>query len=94
MKITRDEARRVATLANLEFDDAGLDTMAAEMTKILTYIDQLSAVDVEGFEEREASVTPMRDDEPGPSLDRELVARNAPAWRDGLFVVPKVIGGE
>ncbi|HYI11740.1 MAG TPA: Asp-tRNA(Asn)/Glu-tRNA(Gln) amidotransferase subunit GatC [Thermoanaerobaculia bacterium] len=94
MKIDRDEARRVAGLANLEFDDAGLDTMAAEMTKILTYIDQLSTVDVEGFEEREASVTPMRDDETRPSLDRELVARNAPAWRDGLFVVPKVIGGE
>lgn len=94
MKIDRDEARRVAELAHLEFDDAGLDRMAAEMTKILTYIDQLREVDVEGFEEREAMVTPMRDDEPRPSIDRELVARNAPAWRDGLFVVPKVIGGD
>ncbi len=40
------------------------------------------------------TVTPFRDDEPHQPLDRELVARNAPAWRDGLFVVPKVIGGE
>jgi len=94
MKIDRDEARRVAELAHLEFDDAGLDRMAAEMTKILTYIDQLNEVDVEGFEEHDATVTPFREDEPRPSLDRELVARNAPAWRDGLFVVPKVIGGE
>jgi len=94
MKIDRDEARRVAGLAHLEFDDAGLDRMAAEMTKILTYIDQLNEVDVEGFEEHDATVTPLREDEPRPSLDRELVARNAPAWRDGLFVVPKVIGGE
>lgn len=94
MKIDRDEARRVAGLARLEFDDAGLDRMAAEMTKILTYIDQLNEVDVEGFEERDATVTPFREDEPHPSLDRELVAKNAPAWRDGLFVVPKVIGGE
>jgi aspartyl/glutamyl-tRNA(Asn/Gln) amidotransferase C subunit len=39
-------------------------------------------------------MTPFRDDEPHTSTDRELVARNAPAWRDGLFVVPKVIGGE
>lgn len=94
MKIDRDEARRVAGLAHLELDDAGLDRMAAEMTKILTYIDQLRAIDVEGFEERDATVTPMRADEPRPSLEREQVARNAPAWRDGLFVVPKVIGGE
>jgi aspartyl/glutamyl-tRNA(Asn/Gln) amidotransferase C subunit len=36
----------------------------------------------------------MRDDEPRPSISRDDVARNAPAWRDGLFVVPKVIGGE
>ncbi|MCU1228758.1 MAG: hypothetical protein JWO97_1642, partial [Acidobacteria bacterium] len=29
-----------------------------------------------------------------PSVDRELVARNAPSFADGCFVVPKVIGGE
>lgn len=94
MKIDRDEARRVAGLAHLQFDDAALERMAEEMTKILTYIDQLNEVDVEGFEERDATVTPFRDDVPHASLDREAVAKNAPAWRDGLFVVPKVIGGE
>jgi aspartyl-tRNA(Asn)/glutamyl-tRNA(Gln) amidotransferase subunit C len=94
MKIDRTEAQRIAGLAHLEFDDPGLERMAGEMTKILSYIDQLREVDVEGFEEHDATVTPMRDDEPRPSIDRERVARNAPAWRDGLFVVPKVIGGE
>jgi aspartyl-tRNA(Asn)/glutamyl-tRNA(Gln) amidotransferase subunit C len=94
MDIDRDEARRVAELAHLEFDDAGLDRMASEMTKILTYIDQLREVDASGFEERDVTVTPLREDEPRPSIDRELVARNAPAWRDGFFVVPKVIGSE
>jgi aspartyl-tRNA(Asn)/glutamyl-tRNA(Gln) amidotransferase subunit C len=94
MNIDRAEAARIAALAHLEFDDAGLDRMAAEMTKILTYIDQLKEVDVEGFEEAEAASTPLREDEPRPSIDRELAARNAPAWRDGFFVVPKVIGGE
>jgi aspartyl-tRNA(Asn)/glutamyl-tRNA(Gln) amidotransferase subunit C len=95
MKIDRDEARRVAALAHLEFDDAGLDRMAAEMTKILTYIDQLKEVDVSEFAERgELEATPMRDDVPQQTLDREQVARNAPSWADGFFVVPKVIGGE
>lgn len=99
MNIDRDEARRVAELAHLEFDDAGLDRMASEMTKILTYIDQLrEASGAAGFSPSDDGglklATPLRDDEPRPSLDRDDVARNAPAWRDGLFVVPKVIGGE
>lgn len=94
MNIDRDEARRVAELAHLEFDDAGLDRMASEMTTILTYIDQLREADVEELADHDVTVTPLRDDEPRPSLDRDGVARNAPAWRDGLFVVPKVIGGE
>ncbi|HEX8617940.1 MAG TPA: Asp-tRNA(Asn)/Glu-tRNA(Gln) amidotransferase subunit GatC [Thermoanaerobaculia bacterium] len=94
MNIDRDEARRVAALAHLDFDDPGLDRMASEMTKILTYIDQLNEVDVEGFEVPPATATPFRDDDPHRSTERELVARNAPEWRDGFFVVPKVIGGE
>ena len=95
MKITRDEARRIADLARIEMDGAALDRMAAEVTKILTYIDQLSEVDVEGFEERVGGeATPMRDDTPHAPLDRDFVERNAPAWADGFFVVPKVIGGE
>lgn len=94
MKIDRDEAARIAELAHLEFDEPGLERMAGEMTKILTYIDQLREVDVEGFEERDDAVTPFREDEPQVSIERDHVARNAPAWRDGFFVVPKVIGGE
>ena len=95
MKIDRDEARRIAVLSHLEFDDDSLERMAGEMTRILSYIDQLAAVDVsdvtDGDDLRE---TPMRDDTPVPSIDRELVAQNAPAWAHGFFVVPKVVGGE
>jgi aspartyl-tRNA(Asn)/glutamyl-tRNA(Gln) amidotransferase subunit C len=92
MKITVDEARRVAGLAHLEFDEPGLEKMAAEMTKILSYIDQLAEVDVSGVAAAAIAPTPMREDVPRPSIDRELVARNAPAWSDDHFVVPKVIG--
>jgi aspartyl-tRNA(Asn)/glutamyl-tRNA(Gln) amidotransferase subunit C len=95
MNIDRDEARRIADLAHLEFDDAALERMAAEMTNILSYIDQLNEVDVAGFEERAVGErTPMREDELRPPVDRQLIEHNAPAWADGCFVVPKVIGGE
>ena len=94
MNIDREEARRIARLAHLELDDAGLDRMAVEMTTILDYVDQLRAVDVSTIASETSPATPLRADEPHEPLDRELIAGNAPAWRDGLFVVPKVLGGE
>lgn len=95
MKIDREEARRIAALARIEFDDAALDRMAAEMSKILTYIDQLAAMD-DGTAGADDGVdaAPFREDVPQASLAREDVERNAPAWSDGFFVVPKVIGGD
>jgi aspartyl-tRNA(Asn)/glutamyl-tRNA(Gln) amidotransferase subunit A len=92
MRVSRDEVRRIANLGHLAFDDAGLDRMAEELTKILSYIDQLSEVDVRGFEEHASGATPMRDDTPHQSIDRDAVARNAPAWSEDHFVVPAVIG--
>lgn len=95
MEIDREEARRIAELAHFELDDRALERLAAEMTKILGYIDQLREVNVDGIAPDDATTpTPLRDDTPWPSIDRELAARNAPAWSDGFFIVPKVIGGE
>jgi aspartyl-tRNA(Asn)/glutamyl-tRNA(Gln) amidotransferase subunit C len=94
MKIDRNEAKRIADLAHLEFDDAGLDRMAGEMTTILSYIDQLREVDIAGFETvATEEATPMRDDVPRPPVERSAVSANAPAFSgDGHFIVPKVIG--
>jgi aspartyl-tRNA(Asn)/glutamyl-tRNA(Gln) amidotransferase subunit C len=92
MQIDRDEARRIAKLAHIEMDDAALDRMAAEMTQILGYIDQLREVDVAAPVDDVDVATPLREDVARPSVDRELVARNAPSFADGCFVVPKVIG--
>jgi aspartyl-tRNA(Asn)/glutamyl-tRNA(Gln) amidotransferase subunit C len=90
MKITREEARRIADLAHLEFDDPGLERMAAEMTKILSYIDQLREAE-EWSAGNPPGETPLREDVAGTGIARDAVERNAPAFRDGHFVVPKVI---
>ena len=97
MKIDRDEARRVAALAHLEFDDEGLDRMAAEMTKILGYIETLpleTSPRSSGPRSSVVDATPLRDDATRPSTSRDLVARNAPDWEKGFFIVPAVIEGE
>ena len=92
MKITVEEARRIAALAHLSMDDAALGRMAEEMTRILSFVDQLAEADTSGVAAAAEQPTPMRADEPRPSLDRDLVERNAPQWADGFFRVPKVIG--
>ena len=99
MIVTRDEARRIALLARLAMDDTALDRMAREMTTILDYIDQLRAVDVSAVVSSPAEAYALRQDEAWTGSGRDgasegTVAANAPAWREGLFVVPKVIGGE
>jgi aspartyl-tRNA(Asn)/glutamyl-tRNA(Gln) amidotransferase subunit C len=91
MNITREEARHIADLGHLQFDDAALDRMAAEMTKILTYIDQLREVDMQEEAPEGGGATPLREDIARPGIRRDAVEKNAPAWRDGHFVVPKVI---
>ena len=91
MKITREEALRIARLAHLEFDDPGLERMADEMTKILSYIDQLSGAPALAGERPAEADAPLREDVARPGPPSEAVERNAPAVRDGHFGVPKVL---
>ncbi len=95
MKIDDEEARRIAVGAQHHFDDASLERLAAEMTEILGYVDQLRDVELSSAAERAPiDGTPLREDVPHPSLEQAIVARNAPAWSGGFFIVPRVIGTE
>ena len=87
MKVSKDEARRIADLAHLEFDDASLDRLAAEMTKILGYIERLPADGAagdpargEGIPRAGSPAAPLRDDAVTATLNM-----------GDFFVVPKVI---
>jgi aspartyl-tRNA(Asn)/glutamyl-tRNA(Gln) amidotransferase subunit C len=84
----------VAHLARIEVAEAELAPLAAELSSILGWMEQLREVDVEGVEPM-TSVTPMRlrwrDDVVTDGGDRERVLANAPDARDGFFTVPKVV---
>jgi len=77
MQISRDEARRIAVLAHLEFDDESLDRLAAEMTKILRYIERLPDAQEHAAP---AAPAPLRDDRVASTLSV-----------GDFFIVPKVI---
>jgi aspartyl-tRNA(Asn)/glutamyl-tRNA(Gln) amidotransferase subunit C len=95
-KITIEQVRHVALLARLELDPAEELSLQANMSEILTYIDQLNQLDTTNVpptaQVGEAG-TPMRDDvvtnHPAPD---EMLA-NAPAREGHFFKVPKIIEG-
>ena len=94
MSIDTETARRVAKLARIEVADGDLPTLADELSRILTFMEQLNEVDIEGIEPM-TSVTPMRlkrrEDVVTDGGYPEKVLSNAPDAREGFFAVPKVV---
>ena len=94
MSIDIDTARRVAHLARIKVDETELPALAGELSGILTFMEQLNEVDVDGIEPM-TSVTPMRlkrraDVVTDGNIQAQILA-NAPDAREGFFAVPKVV---
>jgi aspartyl-tRNA(Asn)/glutamyl-tRNA(Gln) amidotransferase subunit C len=74
--------------------DERLEPLARELTGIISWIEQLGEVDVEGVEPMTSAVKvklPMREDVVTEGGDPAKVLANAPLTRDNFFVVPKVV---
>ena len=94
MSIERDEVRKIGKLARLELTEPEIDALAVDMNKMLTYVEQLNALDTTGVPTLEHAAEPgdtWRDDVNWPSLPRELGLSVAPSQADGCFSVPKII---
>ncbi len=94
MAVDEDTTRRVAHLARIRVDEAEIPALAAELSRILAFAEQLGEVDIEGVEPM-TSVTPMtlklRDDVVTDGGRRDDILANAPDAEDGFFTVPKVV---
>jgi aspartyl-tRNA(Asn)/glutamyl-tRNA(Gln) amidotransferase subunit C len=94
-RVTEETVEHVARLARLSLSDDERRVFARQLEEILAWAESLQALDTSGVppmsHPREA--TSLRDDEPRPGLDRETAFAAAPDARDGLFRVPRVIGG-
>jgi len=84
----------VAHLARLALTAEEKVKFAAQIGDILAYVEQLKQVDVSGVEPT-AHAFPIynvwAEDVPQPGLPVEAALKNAPAERDNMFVVPKVV---
>ena len=94
MSVDTSTVATIARLARIDVPEDRLEPMAAELSGILDWIEQLNEVDTEKVEPL-ASVTghnlPMREDEVTDGGIVDKVLANAPEGASGFFAVPKVV---
>lgn len=96
MKLSPEEAAKVAALARLRLSGDTLERFAAQMGDILDYMDTLNACPTDGVEPLYSPVehdTPYRADEAVKTCTREEILRNAPETDGRFFVVPRIVNG-
>ncbi len=94
MSLDTTTVARIARLARIKVPDSEHEALAAELSNILTFVEQLNEVDT-------ADVPPMtstvamtlrrRADEVTDGGDPEAILGNAPDRVDDYFGVPKVV---
>ncbi len=102
VRVSMEEVRHVAELANLELTAEELPRMARDLDAVLGYIAQLSELDTTATAPMaqvaealgiapQTSGEDLRRDEVRPSVDRAEVMAQAPETDGRFFKVPKVI---
>ena len=94
MSVTRDDVKKVATLARLSFTEEEETRLVTDLNRMLAYVASLDELDTSQVTPT-AHVLPLsnvfRPDEPTASLSQEAALANAPKSGHGHFRVPKVI---
>jgi aspartyl-tRNA(Asn)/glutamyl-tRNA(Gln) amidotransferase subunit C len=94
-KATVETVDHVARLARLYLTDAERQLFAKQLADILAYAESIQALDTEAVEPMSHALTAgsFREDAVRDGLKRETVLASAPDAGDGLFRVPRVLGG-
>ena len=96
--ISRDEIGRIARLAKLSLTSDEEARLAAQLLRILGYVDLLRGIDAEAPSDVDSDLEALpsaRADDPRPGLTRDEVMALAPATDGETFLVPPVLeGGE
>ena len=98
MKLTENEVRYVAGLANLSLTEEELARMTQDLAGILQQMDRLAEINTDGVEPMSQvlydagdETATLRDDVEAPTLGSEAAVANAAESAAGYFKVPLVI---
>lgn len=93
MKLSREQVKKVAKLANLPISEQEEEVYSEQLSKILDYIDQLNSIDTDSVEPTfnvTGNSNVWREDEVTESLSQDDALVNAPKVKDGYFVTKGV----
>lgn len=85
---------KLLRLAALRLDASERARLHGDLDKIVAFVDAMQAVDTDGVEPLAHpldGVQPLRPDWVSETVQRERFQQNAPAVRDGLYLVPRVV---
>ena len=91
MEISRAEVLHVAKLARLALSEEEVERLGGQLDAILDAVSKVSELDLADVPPTSHPldlVNVLADDEPAPSLPREVALSNAPQAEDGAFRVP------
>ncbi|HSW49389.1 MAG TPA: Asp-tRNA(Asn)/Glu-tRNA(Gln) amidotransferase subunit GatC [Bryobacteraceae bacterium] len=97
MKITEQEVRYVAGLANLSLSAEEVRRLRDDLDEILAHMDKLNELDTCGVEPMaqvlydSGETATLREDRERPVLGSDIALANAPLAGSGCFKVPRVI---
>ena len=99
MALDKEAVADIAALARIRLTEAELEPLAAELSQILTWVEQLAKIDttdVAPMTSVAAARLPMRNDVVTDGNRRDAILGNAPqsaseALKKGFFAVPKVV---
>ncbi|MXY53331.1 MAG: Asp-tRNA(Asn)/Glu-tRNA(Gln) amidotransferase subunit GatC [Gammaproteobacteria bacterium] len=89
-----ETVERLLRLSALELDEDARARLVRDLGRIVALIDEMQSVDTEGVEPLAHpldAVQPLRPDRADPKVDRAMLQQGAPATRDGLYLVPRVV---
>ena len=94
MSLDAAAVARIARLARIRVTDDEKNHLAAELSQVMDWIDELQSVDTEGVEPLTSVVgarLKTRADVVTLNVTRDEVLANAPEPMAGFFTVPKVV---
>lgn len=95
MSLTGDQVRHIASLARLQLEAEEFDDVVGKLSRIVDFVNQLQAAETEDvlpMAHPLDQVQRLRPDRVTEVIDRDAIQADAPAVRDGFYLVPKVIG--
>lgn len=96
-QISRGQVAHLANLARIAMDDAELDALAGDLSKIVGSVARVTEVVTEDVPATSHPIplqNVMREDVPVETLTQDQALRGAPASENGKFLVPQILGDE